>query len=289
MILIEASGDKSDDISKECMGSPYWFVQIVLKTFRQVINIAKLTNAPLIGRVIDYALFEGDDITYLPKDIVIPINKEIGAPESRVVPSQILENFLDRAENIFLMDFCPCRTSMKCESHSRDLGCIFMGKAAADINPELGRLVSAKAAKEHLRRCREEGLVHMIGRQKLDAVWLNVGPIENLLSICNCCSCCCLWRVIPHIHPNISKKIKRLEGVKVEVSEDCIGCRTCIDAGCFADAIRMVNGKAMITEECRGCGRCVELCPEEAIDLSFENPDILDKIISKITKLVNVE
>ncbi|MBD3408163.1 MAG: 4Fe-4S ferredoxin [Candidatus Lokiarchaeota archaeon] len=271
------------------MGSPFWFVQIILKTFRQVINIAKLTNAPLIGRIIDYALFEGDDITYLPKDVLIPINTQLDLPQSEVVPSQILEAFLDKAEYIFLMNFCPCRTSKDCDEHPQDLGCIFMGKAAADINPQLGRLVSAETAKKHLKKCRDAGLVHMIGRQKLDAVWLNVGPIENLLSICNCCACCCLWRVIPHIHPKISKKIKRIGGLTIEITDDCIGCRACIEAGCFADAIRIIDGKVVITDECRGCGRCVEICPQSAIKLRFDESDYIQKTIAKIDLIVDID
>ena len=117
-----------------------------------------------------------------------------------------------------------------------------MGEAVHGINPNLGRLVSKEEAHEHVRKCREAGLVHLIGRNKLDAVWLNVGPGDKLLTVCNCCPCCCLWKILPDVNPEIGRKITKMAGVNVEVTDRCVGCGTCIQENiCFVDAIRLVE------------------------------------------------
>ena len=51
--------------------------------------------------------------------------------------------------------------------------------------------------------------------------------------------------------------------VKV-ISEECIGCGTCVEA-CPFDAIDMIDDKAVINDKCTGCGTCIEVCPVDAI------------------------
>ncbi|NMB07699.1 MAG: electron transfer flavoprotein subunit alpha [Tissierellia bacterium] len=51
--------------------------------------------------------------------------------------------------------------------------------------------------------------------------------------------------------------------VKV-ISEECIGCGTCVDA-CPFDAIDMIDDKAVINDKCTACGTCIEACPVDAI------------------------
>jgi hypothetical protein len=74
------------------------------------------------------------------------------------------------------MNSCICREAERCEDYPIDLGCLFLGEAALGINPQLGRRVTKEKALQHVRRCREAGLVHLIGRNKLDTMWLGVGP-----------------------------------------------------------------------------------------------------------------
>lgn len=48
-------------------------------------------------------------------------------------------------------------------------------------------------------------------------------------------------------------------------SAKCKACSVCIGV-CPADAIRIINGKAVIdASKCIECGRCVEACPVSAI------------------------
>lgn len=270
------------------MARPLWFVNLLEKTFPNVKLIAKMTRIPIIGRIFDFLLFEGDDIIYLPQDKVIPINIEVEKENDLVLPSQVIEYFIKKSNYHWVMNFCICRDSMQCKDYPINLGCLFLGEAVLGINPQLGRLVSKEEALEHIKKCREAGLVHMIGRNRLDKQWLGVKPGEKLLSICNCDPCCCLWRISPILDPKIGKKIQRMQGVKVRVTDDCIGCGTCIKGICFVDAIKLIDNHAIINDECRGCGRCVDICPQKAIELTIKDTEFVRKSIEQIEKIIDV-
>jgi ferredoxin len=243
---------------------------------------------PILGRIFDHWLFEGDDLIYLPKDQVIEINQSLDMPGEMVLPSQVVENFIEEANVHWIMNSCICRDAEKCDDYPIHLGCLFLGEAALGINPQLGRRVTKEEALEHVRRCREAGLVHLIGRNKLDTVWLGVGPGDKLLTVCNCCPCCCLWRVLPHVAPQIGAKVTRMPGVTVAVSDRCVGCGTCTGGVCFVDAIQMLGDRAVISDACRGCGHCVSVCPQEAIEISIKVGQFVEKAIARISPLVDV-
>ncbi|MDD3717688.1 MAG: 4Fe-4S binding protein [Actinomycetota bacterium] len=269
------------------MSSPTWFVNIVKKSFPQRFILARMTRLPLIGRGIEYLFFEGDDMVFLPKDNVIAVNEQV-EPENVVLPSQVIESFVAKANYLWVMNACICRDASKCSDYPIDLGCLFMGEAVLDINPELGRLVSREEALEHVRKCREAGLMQLIGRNKLDPMWLNVRPGTKLLTVCFCCPCCCLWKVLPVLSHKISDKIQRMPGVRVTVTERCTACGTCQNDVCIPRAISLEGNRAVISDECRGCGNCVSVCPEGAIELTVEDPSFLDGLVPRITSLVDV-
>ncbi|MFW9781057.1 MAG: DUF362 domain-containing protein [Candidatus Heimdallarchaeota archaeon] len=271
------------------MARPLWFVQLLKKAIPNVKFIAKLTRVPILGKIFDFLLFKGDKIIYLPLDKIIEINEEIEKQPDIVLPSKVLEHFINKSKYHWIMNFCICRESMQCNDYPRSLGCLFLGKAVLGINPQLGRRVSKEEALRHIRKCKEAGLVHMIGRNLLDKHWLGVKPGHKLLSICNCDPCCCLWRVSPVLAPKIGSKVQKMPGIIVQVTEACIGCGTCLGNVCFVDAIYLDNnGHAKISEECRGCGRCVEICPQKAIKLTITNKNFVSKSIKKIEKVIDV-
>ena len=70
--------------------------------------------------------------------------------------------------------------------------------------------------------------------------------------------------------------------------DKCVGCGACTQDVCFVDAIRLVDGHAVIDDACRGCGRCVDVCPEEAIEMSIEYGDFVERSIDRIAPLVDV-
>ncbi|MFX0076568.1 MAG: DUF362 domain-containing protein [Candidatus Hermodarchaeota archaeon] len=270
------------------MARPLWFVKLLEKTFPNIKFIAKLTRIPILRKIFVLLLFEGDNIIYLTKDGVISINQEVENQGEMVLPSKVLEHFIEKANHHWVMNFCICRESMQCSDYPIELGCLFLGEAVLGINPKLGRLVTKEEALEHLRKCKEAGLVHMIGRNLLDKQWLGVSPGHKLLSICNCDPCCCLWRISPILTDKISSKVQKMPGVSLKVTEACIGCGTCIQGICFVDAIHMDNNRALISKECKGCGRCVEICPQNAIELTISDEKYVQKAINQIEKIIDV-
>ena len=202
---------------------------------------------------------------------------------------KFVDEFIEKANYHFVMNFCLCRSAENCENYPIELGCLFLGETAKKIDPDLGREVTKEEAKEHVRKCREAGLVHIIGRNKLDTQWLDAKPGTKLLTICNCCECCCLWKFIPNLPVKISKKMLKIPGVIVKITDKCIGCGSCSEGVCYVNAIKMIENKAVINDNlCRSCGRCVEICPNNAIEIIIEDPDFIEKTINRIRELVDV-
>jgi ferredoxin len=280
ILLVKASGG---------MATPYWFVSLIRKFFPARFWAARLTRIPLLGKMADLLFFEGDEILYLPRDTSVAVHQPVERGENVVLPSGVVEHFIKTASHRWIMDFCLCRSANGCKDYPPELGCIFLGEAVLKINPRFGRLATVDEAMEHARRGREAGLVHMVGRNKVDSIWLGATPAYRLLTICNCCPCCCLWKLAPDLNPSIGSHVKSMPGVQVQVTENCIGCGKCTRGVCFVDAISLVDGRAVISSECRGCGRCVEVCPQHAIELTISDSQFLENSIQRISARVRVE
>jgi ferredoxin len=224
----------------------------------------------------------------LPRTAAIRINETIDPPLEVVLPHSVVDGFIERSHYRWIMNACICRESSGCKDYPIGQGCLFMGEAVLGIHPRLGRLATKEEAFEHVRLCRDTGLVHLIGRNRLDPLWLGTGPGERLLTVCNCCACCCLWRMLPDLHPSISRRFTKLEGVTLRVTDACTGCEACTRGVCFVNAIRLDGPRAVITDACRGCGRCVNVCPQRAIRLTIEGGENFNKPVGLTNRLVNV-
>jgi len=260
------------------------FVRLLEQGFSYRFILARFTRMPGFRGLMTRMLFKNNDLTYLPSDklVEVTLNKKIESSGSIAVPSEVVHHFIEESSYHVVMNFCICREASNCQNHSIHLGCLFMGDAARDIPEDLGRPVSKKEAHEHVMKCREEGLVHLIGRDKLDETWLGVRDHPPLLTVCNCCSCCCLWKMLPDLDPTLSSTIKKMPGVNISITEDCTGCGRCTKDACFIDNIKIIDGKAVIGEGCVGCGRCVDVCPEQAIQLNIEDDDFIKKTIERV-------
>ena len=170
------------------------------------------------------------------------------------------------------------------------LECLILGKGTQRISTKLCRVVSAYEAIEHINKCNETRLVHIIGRNKIDSMWLNTGPKEDLLSICNCCPCCYLWKMSTYLPENISKGLTSIIGVEISFNSDLwCGCCRCTSDICFVNAISLKDEKAVIDKkDCRICGRCAEICDNNAITVLM-NSNAVDCSIERIEKLVDVK
>lgn len=269
-------------------GSPSWLVSLIKTAFPARFMLARLSRLGPVKRLMSKHLFEGDEIYYLPKDTTLILDQELPAMDSVPLPSSIVHGFIDKASHAWIMHECLCRSASKCKDHPVTLGCLFLGEDVTGINPALGREVTREEAHAHVRVCQEAGLVQLIGKNRLDAGWLMV-PGSKLLTICNCCPCCCLWRVLPALHPDLSGHVRKLDGVSISVTGRCTGCGTCEKGACFVDAIHVIDGKARITAQCRGCGRCADACPSKAIEVRVSDPSYLDGPADRIDAIVDVK
>ena len=269
------------------MARPTWLVALIRTGFPGRFVLAGVTRWPVIGKALEKWLFDGDDMVFLPSDRVVQVGRDVTVPDQVVLPSMLVERFINEANYHWVMDNCICRQASHCKDYPVGLGCLFLGQAALGINPALGRRVTREEALAHAKKCREAGLVHLIGRNKLDAIWLGVGPGNKLLTICNCCPCCCLWKIIPVISVDIGARVKKMPGVNVRVTDGCSGCGICADGICFVNAISMVDGVAVLSNACRGCGRCALACPLDAIVVEYDTGAV-DLAAGNIRALVDV-
>ncbi len=270
-------------------------VKVLGPLFGTRYRLASLTRrSKTFNKIITRMLFDGDDMVVLPKDDVVKtrrIETDIridDAGETTVLPSDVVKGIIGRSSDIFIMNFCLCRKSNKCEDYPREKGCVFLGKGVHKIPKDFGHLATADEAQAYIDECTELGLVHIIGRNKLDSIWLDTGDKKDLMTICNCCPCCCLWNMARNISDDIGSTFKRMDGVTVSVdTEECIGCGLCREI-CFIRAITIDDGKCSLNHDmCRGCGRCVEICPRDAIRLDFDESVITGEI-ERISDLVNL-
>ena len=259
-------------------------VFLVKHSFHLRFFLSRLTRkSNLFKRFIERLLFQDDEIFVLPnnnflneeskdgtykKDAEpitttvsanIEVNQSFQKDDSLFLPVDLLKEAVRRASYIVVMDQCLCRISNNCQDYPQELGCIFLGPAARNISEKIGHEATVEEALSQIDYAESLGLSHVMGRNKIDTVWMNIGPKEQLLTICHCCPCCCLWKVLPDIHTDISDKVMRINGVSVKTkNEDCVLCRKCLgDDVCFGGAIYLDESENKIKidqEKCVGCG-----------------------------------
>jgi len=104
------------------------------------------------------------------------------------------------------------------------------------------------------------------------------------MSICHCCSCCCVVAIMKYGPSEYKTVVKRMEGVEVRVNTDGKCFKICI-----YDALKMKEDKAMINREnCMGCGRCERVCPKGAISISIDDFSRIDELIARFESRVDI-
>lgn len=265
------------------------FAEISIFVVNRIFNwrfwIAGLTKKSSIAKkTINKILFEDDEIVIIPN--TININRKIEAENSEFLPTEVIKEVIKRSDDIVIMNSCLCRTSADCKDYPHDIGCIFLGPTSKKIPREICKEASVEEALAQVDMADEAGLSHIIGRNKIDSVWMNVRPGHGLLTICHCCPCCCLWKVYPHLHSDINDKLERLDGVEVKFNADaCKHCKKCLDA-CMFDALHLKEGEIHINpDECKGCGLCVNSCKFNAITIDYTDKTI-DNVVNRIENLI---
>ena len=224
----------------------------------------------------------------------IPIDVQVEAPESVMVPFQVFEHFINKASHIVLRT-CPCRERWECKDHSIELGCIFMGDDTKNmaLSPEQGYVATKEQALEHTRKAMAEGLMPLMGRSVGEAEdGHGVEDTGKFLSGCFCCSCCCIGVKSRQFGTGMSMSGEgagSMEGMMIALDEEkCNGCGECVDV-CPFDWRTLEEGKSSVDpKRCVGCGKCVRGCPEEAISIDVQDPEFIDNFIAKIESVVDV-
>lgn len=269
------------------------FVDLSRFTLKYIFNwrfrIAEFTKkSELYKKVVEKFFFEDDEIIVIPN--TISVNKKIESEGSEFLPTEIIKEVIKRCDDIVIMNSCLCRTSNNCQDYPQDIGCIFLGPTSKRIPEHIGKKASVEEALEQVDRADEAGLSHIIGRNKIDTVWMNVRPGKGLLTICHCCPCCCLWKVYPNLDDDITDKLERLDGVTVSLSEEnCRMCKKCLDEVCMFNAIGLKDNKITIDHDtCRGCGLCANTCKFGAINIDYTE-ETVDNIVNRLEDLIEIK
>ena len=105
----------------------------------------------------------------------------------------------------------------------------------------------------------------------------------RFLTLCFCCTCCCVaMRDWKDYSPVIRERMHGLEGLRINVTDECNGCGKCVKS-CFTSSIAIVDERARIDLNCKGCGICAEVCPSDAINISVSDGD---KLLSEAFKRI---
>lgn len=197
------------------------------------------------------------------EDIEITINKELGIPTEQILPTQRIEEIIEKCDEIAVGN-CFCRQQRDilkdtCKQTKLRENCFTLGKSARHTsNHGFARLISKEEALKILKQSEEAGLVHK-------AYHLHSDPQKEEVAICNCCNCCC-----PNSRNLVFIPINNATNFLAEINQDlCVGCGTCVEK-CHNDAIELNddNKAERIEEHCIGCGVCAYFCPENAIALT---------------------
>jgi hypothetical protein len=124
------------------MARPLWLVALIRAGFPARFMLAGMTRWPVLGGMLEKWLFGGDDLVIVPSDRVIKIDRCVDLPDQVVLPSMLVERFINEANYHWIMDNCICRQASHCADYPVGLGCLFLGQAVLGINPALGRRVS---------------------------------------------------------------------------------------------------------------------------------------------------
>jgi len=217
----------------------------------------------------------------------LPINQEIEGAGEIALPVEVLDRLIEKARHRVIVNFCGCRMAMDCQDYPIEIGCLMMGESALQIPAKSSREVGVEEAKQHIRKAIQAGLIPVTGKARIDNDIFMIPDEGKLLTVCLCCECCCITRFSRYAPREVLDGMHHpVEGLSIEVTEDCIGCGACVSK-CYIDAIRLEGDQAVIGDMCRVCGRCAMHCPQEAIKLRLSNPDAVGDVVGRIESMVD--
>lgn len=252
----------------------------------------KMYHPFFLGKLPMFRTFREDDSNATIKNYgsYVPINESLGAYENQVIPYKVFKHFIDKADGIVVEDICGCRLKNECKHHDVSIGCMHIGSETKNIDLEdlewgmnekvPGRFTTKEEALKRVKLAIENGLIPLLGR---------INNTGRMMSMCFCCSCCCINGRSITYGPSTPKMFRRIEGLTVEVDPDvCVGCGDCIEV-CVFKGMDMIDDKAHVNQKrCLGCGRCEMACPNGAISIEFDESTRVNGLIDKLETYVDV-
>ncbi|MCP4757213.1 MAG: 4Fe-4S dicluster domain-containing protein [Proteobacteria bacterium] len=244
-----------------------------------------LSKLPVLRNLVTQRVGEGDFGAY------IPINQSLGTVQNEIIPYKIFKHFIDKASNIVMLKDCPCRVFNNCQDHDKSIGCMHMGDDTLKMpfHEDKHKIVTKEEALDLVKRGIDDGLIPVLGSLMDEAQGFGIKDTRHFMSMCFCCTCCCVnGHIITHASQSLNP-FTRMEGITVKVDEDlCTGCEDCLEV-CVFKGLEMVDGFANVVQtQCLGCGRCTSACPTEAISIDIDDPSRVDEIIKKLESHVDV-
>ncbi|MDY6795557.1 MAG: hypothetical protein SWK76_09825 [Actinomycetota bacterium] len=194
----------------------------------------------------------------------------------KIIPFKYANDIvLKDPEHIAVMD-CACKLALDAPCGPVNC-CIAVGKTVVDFwidhcEKYNARRISKEEALETIRELRGTGHINQ--------TFFKVATGGSMSLICNCCPECC-------ISMRATKLVQRIKGAEdlsqyvasgYKVKHDSDKCELCGDcaAACHFEAIEVTNGRWNYSEKaCLGCGLCVEGCGQGALELVYEDGDLI--------------
>jgi Pyruvate/2-oxoacid:ferredoxin oxidoreductase delta subunit len=187
----------------------------------------------------------------------VDVNVEV-PNQTNVLPVDIISEMIKQDDALIGVAECFCRKTKQIVGKDCDklLETCFVFNEFAQSLIETGyaRKVDYDEAMAILKRCEDQGLVHLVQNCE-----------EHIRSLCNCCSCCCtVLKSMARGTINAGTSSRYL--VDVEMGK-CNNCGICISR-CLVGAWSSVGGKVAVdSARCIGCGLCVTTCPTAVIKM----------------------
>jgi len=224
-------------------------------------------TAPHFNRYFAEAFFDQYATAHAKGLRTLPINRTIADPR-HVAPYEDVVKVLDDF-SFYSVSYCACRHRKRLDpahegcDHPIENCLHFDGLGRYTVEAGLGREITRAETERILGEAADAGLVHGLSNwHKPD-------------TICNCCSCCCLWMEAYHELDHH----RSLDPANYRVEVDAATCKACgvctqrcpMKALSLEDSPLADNKKGQATvpniDECLGCGVCVHACPTDSLTL----------------------
>ena len=205
----------------------------------------------------------------------IPIARSI-ADTRQIMPYEDVLQFVEQ-EDYHTVSTCPCRHRHNLDpdlptcKHETET-CLHFGRLGRYIvKYDMGREITKKETLEILANAAEAGLVHGISNTR-----------EGMDTICNCCSCCCLFLENVNMPLPVPRGHQPSNYICITNSLTCKGCGLCVER-CPMGALSLVHSETTYNKvgkvseldstRCIGCGVCVHKCPTQSLQLVRREED----------------